>query len=112
MLDAHSLAFADIVLYDYYKDKKSVQEIEIFVRKLLSINPERLKLYVIVRQVCFLLFLLQLLFRTYYFIKIEIKERSMSIIDQRKFSFATIVCLLACKHAFDPFIVANCVIFH
>lgn len=50
LLDAHSLAFADIVLYDYYKDKKSVQEIEIFVRKLLSINPERLKLYVIIRQ--------------------------------------------------------------
>jgi len=49
LLDAHSLAFADIVLYDYYKDKKSVQEIEIFIRKLLSINPERLKLCVIIR---------------------------------------------------------------
>jgi len=38
LLEAHSVAFADIALYDDYK--KSLQEIGIFVCKLLSINPE------------------------------------------------------------------------
>ncbi|AES66878.2 putative F-box domain, leucine-rich repeat domain, L domain-containing protein [Medicago truncatula] len=42
LLEAHSVAFADIALYD--DNEKSLQEIGIFVCKLLSINPESLKL--------------------------------------------------------------------
>jgi len=57
LLEAHSVAFADIALYDDYK--KSLQEIGIFVTKLLCINPETLKLQMLGRtlQVSFIFFL-------------------------------------------------------
>ncbi|XP_058756500.1 F-box/FBD/LRR-repeat protein At3g14710-like [Vicia villosa] len=47
LLDTDSLASADITLYN---NKKSVQEIEMYVCKLLSINPESLKLCVCIKQ--------------------------------------------------------------
>ncbi|CAK8535242.1 unnamed protein product [Lathyrus sativus] len=47
LLDTDSLASADISLYN---NEKSVQEIEMFVCKLLSINPESLKLCVCIKQ--------------------------------------------------------------
>jgi hypothetical protein len=59
LLDAHSLAYADIALYN---NQKSWQEVETFVSKLLSINPKSLKLCVCIKKVCFLFFLLQFLF--------------------------------------------------
>jgi hypothetical protein len=59
LLDTHSLAYADIALYN---NQKSWQEVETFVCKLLSINPKSLKLCVCIKKVCFLFFLLQFLF--------------------------------------------------
>jgi len=61
LLDAHSVASADITLYNI---KKSVQEIENFVYKLLSINPESLKLQMFgsTLQVSFIFFLRHPLF--------------------------------------------------
>ncbi|RHN75276.1 putative F-box domain, leucine-rich repeat domain, L domain-containing protein [Medicago truncatula] len=56
LFEGHSVASADITLYN--KNKKSPQEIGIFVCKLLSINPECLKLSVhgCISQVCFFYF--------------------------------------------------------